>query len=53
VQANLSEPGEGKHEPQAREERCVAPHPARAFLLSLPAFAIAIGIVLLLWKFLL
>jgi hypothetical protein len=32
-------------------EQCTAPHPARAFLLSLPAFAIVIGVALVLWKF--
>ena len=34
-------------------ERCTAPHPARALLLSLPAFVIVIGVTLVLWKFLL
>jgi hypothetical protein len=49
----VSEHREANREPQHRDERCTAPHPARAFLLSLPAFAIAIAVVLLVWMFLL
>jgi hypothetical protein len=36
-----------------REERCTAPHPARAFLLSLPAFALLVGALVVLWWLLL
>jgi hypothetical protein len=42
-----SEPAEKR-----REEGCTAPHPAKAFLLALPAFAIVIGAVLLVWALL-
>jgi hypothetical protein len=42
-----SEPAE-----ERRKEGCTAPHPARAFLLALPAFAIVIGAVLLVWALL-
>ena len=49
---NVSEPAE-RQEPGPGEERCSAPHPARAFLLALPAFAIAIAAVLLVWMLLL
>lgn len=52
MEAHLSDPSEGKQEPERRDEQCTAPHPARAFLLSLPAFAIVIGVVLLLWMLL-
>jgi hypothetical protein len=53
MEANLNDRGEGKGPRERREERCTAPHPASAFLLSLPAFVVAIGIALVLWKFLL
>jgi hypothetical protein len=35
--------------PERRDERCPAPHPAKAFLMALPAFAIVIGAVVLVW----
>jgi hypothetical protein len=35
--------------PERRDERCTAPHPAKAFLMALPAFAIVIGAVVLVW----
>jgi hypothetical protein len=34
---------------ERRDERCTAPHPAKAFLMALPAFAIVIGAVVLVW----
>ena len=52
MEANVSEHGKGE-EPQGRDERCTAPHPARAILLALPAFAIVIAAVVLVWMFLL
>jgi hypothetical protein len=42
--------GEAKPPRESRDERCTAPHPARAFLLALPAFAITLAIALVLWK---
>ena len=53
MEANVSEHGETGKPPERPDERCTAPHPARAFLLSLPAFAIVIAVVLLVWMFLL
>jgi hypothetical protein len=32
-----------------RDERCTAPHPAKAFLLALPAFAVVVAAVVLVW----
>ena len=35
--------------PDRRDERCTAPHPAKAFLLALPAFAIVLAVIVLVW----
>jgi hypothetical protein len=34
---------------ERRDERCTAPHPAKAFLMSLPAFALVVAAVVLIW----
>jgi hypothetical protein len=35
---------------ERKQQRCTAPHPAKAFVWSLPAFGVALA-VLLIWKF--
>jgi hypothetical protein len=47
----MEQPPQSTHarEPEGRIEGCTAPHPAKAFLLALPAFAIVVAAVVLIW----
>ncbi|HEX9599238.1 MAG TPA: hypothetical protein VF963_07665 [Gaiellaceae bacterium] len=47
---HLENRGKDESSPERREERCTAPHPARAFLLSLPAFVLVTVFIVVLWR---